>query len=318
MSIHQRVSTLLAWYAAGTLDDGDRALVENHVEQCPECHDALALALQQAELARDGNLDEHLEHLHPLLLVQFADDPAALDDDTRRYVQSRLDTCDACRGAYERLREVDEAIAREHVTGSASESVTESVKDAARALRDHDAAAPGPLRRFFDLLGATVLRPAPALAYLVMLAVLLPALWLSRDAADRPVLMPAPVLSVIGDTAVRSDGSGGQVAPAPLAVDAAQHLVQLWLVTGFDAAVLEHVESFEVALARDGRVIWRSSRSKRELVAVGTDLVLPLVFDASQLAMGKTYELTITAVAPGSLLDGKAIWKRGIVRRGEE
>lgn len=41
-SQHEQVEALLPWYASGTLDDTDRALVDAHLAGCDECRAALA------------------------------------------------------------------------------------------------------------------------------------------------------------------------------------------------------------------------------------------------------------------------------------
>jgi anti-sigma factor RsiW len=38
---HQEVQQLLPWYAAGTLDEADRALVDSHLGDCAECREEL-------------------------------------------------------------------------------------------------------------------------------------------------------------------------------------------------------------------------------------------------------------------------------------
>lgn len=48
-SPHEQAETLLPWYANGTLDDADRALVDAHLAGCDECRAALAV---ERKLAR--------------------------------------------------------------------------------------------------------------------------------------------------------------------------------------------------------------------------------------------------------------------------
>lgn len=49
-SAHDKTQRLLPWYNNGTLDDGEIALVEEHLADCAECRAALA---DDAELARE-------------------------------------------------------------------------------------------------------------------------------------------------------------------------------------------------------------------------------------------------------------------------
>lgn len=48
-SPHEQAEALLPWYANGTLDDADRAVVEAHLAKCDECRAALA---SERKLAR--------------------------------------------------------------------------------------------------------------------------------------------------------------------------------------------------------------------------------------------------------------------------
>jgi anti-sigma factor RsiW len=41
-SAHRQVEAMLPWYASGTLDAQERALVESHLAQCPRCQGELA------------------------------------------------------------------------------------------------------------------------------------------------------------------------------------------------------------------------------------------------------------------------------------
>jgi hypothetical protein len=64
-SAHRQVEAMLPWYASGTLDEQERALVESHLAQCPRCQGELAWErrLQAAHAAAtegsDGQSDGH-------------------------------------------------------------------------------------------------------------------------------------------------------------------------------------------------------------------------------------------------------------------
>lgn len=287
---------LIPFYAAGTLDERERARVERRLAESPEARELLELA--RAAAARgggsgEGSLEE--EPVHPLLLTLFAENAESLDDETRRHVEALLARSALSRDALERLRETLES-RRQAETAPAVE---------------RPAAGRSPLmERVWNLLRSTVLHPIPALAYLLLAAALLPAL-LQRSGP--PLSVPGEI--TVADAGTRR-GEGEQEAPAlELPGDAP---LLLRLETGLLPADLEAPDTrWELSLEQGGRELWHLGVDPARIERHPGGAILPVVIDPSALRPGKEYELLLRIRRPGDLLDGQALFRRRL-RRGTQ
>jgi len=105
---HDDVIERLPWLVNGTLADGERREVEEHLAACPDCRAELSLTRETFELFS--------VHLPPRLLVAYAETPAGdrltIDGETvdRRSVDAHLAHCDDCREELEMAREAHAAL----------------------------------------------------------------------------------------------------------------------------------------------------------------------------------------------------------------
>jgi hypothetical protein len=252
MAVTDPIAPLIAWYANDTLPEDERIRVEAHLEECPACRALLEQARSQSELARQSPLEDHLEHVHPSLLV-----------------------------AVERALSTAEPIRRDR--GNLLESI-------------------------WRALAATVLRPAPALAYLLLL-IALPAVWigLGRDGDGAPALTPT-VITLRSERALRSEP--GAPMPEPQAVPGGATAVLLRLATDLRPEDLrDEALSFTVEIARDGRLEWSMPQARGDLAIENGRAVVSLLVDPSRLGAG-AHEVVLRVHKPDDPMDGQALFRR--------
>lgn len=157
---------LLLWYAAGTLSDEDRNLVEEALSSCPDCRDALELDRALASSARQARA----EGLSPEELVRLASSPTS---DLSKLTEADRDIVSV-------LRAVDAEEAEREATGFGwARKLWESLR---------------------DTLGLGALSHHPiwssrALAYLLLLVMAYPAyLGLFSRGSREPRILTEPVV----------------------------------------------------------------------------------------------------------------------------
>ncbi len=285
MTEHEAIEQLIPWYETGSLLAEERARVERHLPSCAACRELLDHAhAQRSMLRRKG--PAFLAHVDPVLLTEFAERPGDLDLATRRWIERKLEECETCREAYALLGDVAASLAPARV----------------------------PARRrsgLWEWLGATVLRPAPALAYLLLVGVLVPYVLLRESGGGAP-LSTAPIFVVPAESTLR-DEAGPQVTP-PLVVpmpEGPDDSVILMLRTSIVEADLRGgALPLRVQLRRGSETVWSKGIAPGELDFREGPGVLPLVLRAGTLHAGEDYEVSIRAVLAGDPLDGQALFRR--------
>lgn len=275
------VALLIPWYAAGSLPDDERALVDRHLPSCASCRELLAGATEHAALFADARRAD--EHVHPRLLVRWAEAPQSLDADTREGIEARLARCETCRAALAILRETE--------------------RPAASVER----------RSFLDILRSTILAPAPALAYLLLLALLVP-LFLRRggeEGAGSPVLGVPTVVRVEGERALRSGDEAARAEPLRISPPGQPEAPLLFLlVTDLAAEDLADPElTFAIEVTRTGRGPFTETRRGSDFTRDGGRVTLPLVISARP---GEELSLAIRARKPGDPIDGRVLYRRKV------
>ncbi len=285
------IAPLIPWYANGTLAADEREGVDRHLPQCASCRELLERARDRQALGASRGPAEMLEHVHPRLLVEYAERPGRQDAALRRWIESRLEACTTCRKAFERLREVETQLA-----GASS----------AAAARPAGGAIANLWASTRDLLTSTLLRPAPALAYLVALALLLPALWLAGRQQGEPAGAPR-LLVAHGEGAVR--GTPGDARP--LVVPPSEDAVLLELRTELLADDIDDPDaSFELELRRGDRLLWSRPAARDEFVILDGRAALRLLVYPGRLDEGPLHEISLSVRKPGDPLDGQALFRR--------
>ncbi len=296
---HRRVVAWLAWHAAGTLGDDERAEVERHVEECAECRELLEAARRNAGLAPLAPVDAMLEHVDPLLLVQYVEEPDSLEPWTIELIEERLAACEDCRDALARLREL--------------------APDAARSRAAAGSGITGLLQRGWRMLGSTLLRPEPALVYLVLLLVVLPGWLMVREPAPGErggaIFAPAAVVRLEGESVVRDTGAE-RGPPVELRSSADEGPLLLELVTELRPEDRDTFDALRIELVRDGDVIWSAERPADALVEIDGRLAVPLLLGPDVLERNGVHELRVRSLAPGRLIDGVVLYRRRVVVRG--
>jgi anti-sigma factor RsiW len=281
------VALLLPWYAAGTLEADERTLVERHLPSCPRCRDLLAEASSHAAHYAAAARDD--AHVHPALLVRYAESPGDLDAETLSAIEARLARCETCREALALLEETDRAPARAAVEAR---------------------------RGVLDILSSTILRPAAAFAYLVALALLVPLLF-DRSAVEAPTSRSISVPRIVrveADRALRDGGAAGDAVVLRIEAPPAGAPVLLLLVTDLSPDDLrDPALSFDVEVARAGEAAHVETRSGPDFGLEGGRAALPLLLQA---VPNEAYAIAIRARKPGDALDGSTLYRRRIVVEG--
>jgi anti-sigma factor RsiW len=148
MADHDSIFTLIPYYANGTLSPEERRSVEQHLEECAECRALFEETVMTKELGLTEP-DELLDHPHPQHLESFAVDSSSMEPAAAEWVRGHVERCGICRDALRILQ------------SSAEEVVGEG--------------GPRKRRTIWMFLGATILHPAAAAAYLIMIVLVIPA-----------------------------------------------------------------------------------------------------------------------------------------------
>jgi len=284
------VAEMIPWYANGTLAEDERELVERHLAGCEACRARLDDARSFSRGMLSATATELREHVDPRLLTDYVERRGTLEPETVRWIENRLEACTTCREAHTRLVEV------------------------ARALEGET--APVVERRpwlggLWSLLASTVLRPAPALAYLVALVLLLPALWLGRPSPMRESIAAAPTrIAVEGDRATRTGAPGGLPAAAPLEIPASASAVLLELETELEPGDLARVPALTIELRRGDALAWSAPAASAGFIVRRGRIVVPVVLRPEGLTRGVEHTILLRASRPGDPLDGQALFRR--------
>lgn len=318
------VAPLLPWYATGTLDASESAQVESHISGCDACRDLLAVAREFRRLALRVPFETLFEHVQSQRLVEFAEDPAALEPDARRFINSHIQTCPVCAEALGILEEL----------GRAPAPAGSGVVGTAAAHRPPGRRWPAWISAW-RRLGRTVLHPAPALAYLVALVIALAILPLRPPApggsdqlpadfpgarpleAGHPPVPPAvpsvivmpPAVELAGEVVFR--GGGAPPAPAVIPVRAGAEGVALALITDLDREDLEDPEAaFRLEMVQGDRLAFEARRRGADFDRRGR---LVLLLDPATVSAGVPCLVRIRFSRPGDRRDGEEIYRRTFI-----
>ena len=105
------VDGLLPWLVSGTdeLDPDRRQQLEQRLSSSADARELKAVARLLANIGAPERVESFLEEVHPRLLVQYAEDPERLDDETRQWIATRLATGASVADELEALRRADAA-----------------------------------------------------------------------------------------------------------------------------------------------------------------------------------------------------------------
>ena len=256
----------------GRLDPEMRRRLDGHLERCAECRELERLSAELGD-GLESDVAEWLDHPQAQLLAAWASDPDGVPRKTGEWIAGHVFSCDACGETVRVLRQLQLDPEVRFLDRDAD--LAEAASPAGGGERER---VPSPVRRIWDGLASTVLRPVPALAYLVLLAVVWIAPWRSEPppgpGAGPAVLPPAWRIAPI-DTFRSGDAAGEPRIPEIEALPSAP--IHLQLLTDLDAFDLERpgvVMSAEIR--RDGEVVWSAEVPPGLVSAYGQiDLLVP-------------------------------------------
>jgi hypothetical protein len=281
-----RAREALAWLATDRLDEDERRRVEAALESDAEGRELLALARSMVRAADERDPARYADEPHPQLLVTYVRAPEELDPATRAYVETCAEASAETRDLLDILREI---------------------RAEARPASAPRRAEPGMLARAWRWLASTVLAPAPALAYLVVAALVLPLALVDRDGGAPSAVALPEVRTLESDVALR----GAPVAPPVDVREGVPLLVEMRLDA--DAEMLEASEgAFEVRIVDeggDGREVWR------ERVPVGAADergVLRVMLGAEVSSPGAVRRVEVRFREVASALDGEVVFSKRI------
>ncbi|HZN03682.1 MAG TPA: zf-HC2 domain-containing protein [Candidatus Polarisedimenticolia bacterium] len=323
MSDRDAIAPLIPWYAAGTLGAAESAEVEAHLASCDDCRGLLALARGFRRLAPQVADPDLFEHVQAQRLAEFAENPSALEPEARRFITTHIRSCSPCAEALEILEDLGSVPAAGSPMGTQATPGSGTLERARRAWEE-----------IWRRLSRSVLRPAPAFAYLAALIVLVVALPLRN--ADRgvegeppppiPAPAPAPVPSPappprppflllpppidLPEEVVFRDGTP---APKPMEVrlPAGTAPVPLVLRTSLGSDDLGDREArYRVTITQGDRTLF-----EREIAGADFDrrARLTLFLDPSEVAAGIPCRATIVRVKPGDPAHGEEVYRRSFV-----
>jgi putative zinc finger protein len=321
---------LVPWYAAGTLGADESAALEAHLASCEECRALLALARGFRRLAPATADPALFEHVQAQRLVEFAEDPSALEPDARRFITAHIRTCPPCAEALEILEDLGSAPASGGSEGL--EAPMGLVERARRAWVD-----------LWRRLSRTVLRPGPAFAYLAALILLAVALPLRTPAPGPEGGAPAPGSGdgapVPGPSPGPGPGPGPAPAPRPPAallppaielpeeitfrgdaptppplrvpLPAGAEVVPLVLVTSLEREDLARRDgAFKVTVTQGDRALLEQTCSGADFDRRGR---LLLSVDAAAVAPNVPIVVMVVRVQPGDPADGEVLYRRAFL-----
>jgi hypothetical protein len=229
------IAPLLPWYVNGTLEhggpgdgpsgEGMRQRVAAHLAVCPACRALVDGPQAFRDMARDEAPARLLEHVSSRLIVDYVETPGALVAATISSVKEHLEGCGPCREAAAILRDMSTLPVEALRAGGPETGRLESAPH-----------RPSLVARIWDLLSRSILRPLPALAYLVVVLLLLPAV--GRRFIPGPVLEPAPAAPVTTAPGPGPERSAASVVPPPQRVDARDSYRSVMAPAGGGPAIL--------------------------------------------------------------------------------
>ena len=284
----ETIAALIPWYVNGTLGEEERLQVDAHVPECAACR----ALLEHARLSRDigertpaAELEEG--HVDSRLLVRFHEAPGEIDSEPRGRIQLHLDRCAVCHDALSILEEL-------------------SRMPPSSAL--HEVA---PVRRgFWRVLVDRFLGPGPALAYLMLVMILV--VWqpsrVPGPAENRAIEVLPLATRLSGEMAFRT-GSETRTQPPPVEISIPDSGVLLVdLMTDIDEEELEDTTAaFRLELNVDGKTLWSDVRRSVDFDSRGR---LSVLLDPEQLTLGNDYTFVLRFERPGSADHGLEVFRR--------
>jgi len=313
------IAPLLPWHANGTLGADERAAVVEHLAGCADCRALSAPATAFRALAERVPRGRLLDHVQAQLLVEFVEAPETLGDEPRAWVAGHLAACDICGEAAEILRDM----------GALPAAVLEGASPgrAAAAESVRDGGPRSALARLWDRLSISVLRPLPALVYLVVALLALPGLRRTFAPEPPPQTPPVETPSDPGPAATAPPvvlsppqriraaiemRGGGQAAPGPALIRVAPGR-PLLLEIDPDLDREDRIGSdagFAIELHVDDASSLTLPCRTDDLDAHGR---LRIVVPAGLVQPGATGTIVLRLRRPGQARDGEVLFERALL-----
>ena len=293
MSAREHVASLIPWYVKGTLAGADRTRVEQHLQACRGCAGLLEQAAELKEIYSAVPPAAFEEHPQAQLLGEVAEDPDALEPEAVRWVLSHAAGCAGCGEALAACRAL---LAEAEPQPRSAAAMAASIGLAERARR---------------LPAIPLLRPLPALAYLLAMAALaIPAFrHLTGPGIGSGAIAELPGEIVMTDELVRA----GEVPRAAIEVPRGGAVV-LTLRTAIDRQDLQDPgAAFRVEIRSGAEVIWAERRAG---AAFDPDGTIRIVVDRRRLVADRPHVVAIVYEKAGDPMDGRSLFQRAFVVTG--
>jgi len=280
----ERIESLLPWYVAAGVDEEQRRQVESLLAEDGSARELEEVARVLYEATQQVSKDSPAP-LHPQLLVEYAEDPNALDPDARRRIEAELRTDPLAEDLLDILRHLE----------------PDDAEDA--ALPESGS---GLATRVWSLLAASILRPVPALVYLLALLFVVPLLWLLPPASESPsFVLPHPV-TLESDVLFRGTEPG---AATPVELSGRSPLL---LELTLDLSSAERTDPdllLHVAVTRDAERLLERTRRVDDLIDGRLPVLLHLP-GVPDVHGGATFAVRVTARRAGEPEPGVEIFRR--------
>jgi hypothetical protein len=322
MTAAHAIAELVPFYATGTLDAASRQQVEEHLKGCRSCRELLSQARAFHRVASAGHEPGLNDHVQGQLLVEFHETQQALDPEVIAGIRAHLGNCKLCSGALAILDELPdmvrspdtEARPRDHPLSTPQTTASASLQGAESIWKGWVTA---------------LLRPIPALAFAVLLLVLVVPAYLilqrssgggAASSADFALISwPGEVngagvlpeaIALSGETVFRQLPGQDGASAIELRFDGKSRFLLLELAPDIDPEDLADPRAhFQLEIRQENQILLQ-----RTVPASGFDDRgrLQLVLDTQRLKSAETYTLVMRYHKAGDPLDGEALFRRSI------
>jgi len=287
---HEHVASMIGDYAMDRLGDDEKGELEGHLGSCASCRALLEQARELKEVLPGAGSEALLAHVQAEHLTRYARDPRVLEPRLTSWIEEHLQSCTPCREAVEIVRDLE------------SDGKPE---------REPSRTAPRPDRvTLWDWLARTLLHPAPAMAYLVLLVAVV-GVWIGGRDSSAPTphttleLLP-PGVSLYPEERFRSEGSQ-EAEPVEIAIQAGRDL-HLRVHTEIDDRILaDEAAAFRLEISGDGQGVASRHLDRVELSDLG---ILDLKLSREALRAGESYRLEVRLDHPASSRHDEVLFER--------
>jgi hypothetical protein len=287
---HEHVASMIGDYAMDRLGDDEKGELEGHLGSCASCRALLEQARELKEVLPGAGSEALLAHVQAEHLTRYARNPRALEPRLTSWIEEHLQSCTPCREAVEIVRDLES----DGKPGGEPSLTT-----------------PRPDRvTLWDWLARTLLRPVPAMAYLVLLVAVV-GLWIGGRDSSTPaphtnIELLLPGVSLYPEERFRS-GESHEAEPVEIAFEAGRDLY-LRVHTEIDDRILaDAAAAFRLEISGGGQDVASRRLDRFELSDLG---ILSLKLRGEALRAGESYRVEVRLDHPASSRHDEVLFER--------